>query len=333
MQAFEKLLEELKNQTGLEFSYRPATDGEEKEDIFADERKGVTCFFFQAQGKQYLGSLYGCSPAEYNYAVLLKRLIEKDSIGKTLSREEYLRSILQGKQPIGEMKKYVERYSVPDGACFCVCLRVERNLPETVEVLLQAVSAPGDYLCTLDENRIAFLKFDEAERYPSASEFALFLAQSVFEEVGVHPLIGVGDTVKRFAEIGDSFRQAAFALRMSSAFRIKGEVHTYKEFLLVKMLEEIPLSKRQEYMNEYLTDESKELLENEDMLNTAEEFFLNSLNVSETARKLFMHRNTLMYRLDKIERTTGLDIRKFSDAVSFRVLTLLYQLRKEEKGE
>ena len=62
------------------------------------------------------------------------------------------------------------------------------------------------------------------------------------------------------------------------------------------------------------------------MLGTAEEFLDNSLNVSETSRNLFMHRNTLMYRLDKIERMTGLNLRKFSDAVTFRIITILNRL-------
>ena len=72
--------------------------------------------------------------------------------------------------------------------------------------------------------------------------------------------------------------------------------------------------------------EARELLKDEDMVNTAEEFLENSLNVSETSRNLYMHRNTLMYRLDKIERVTGLNLRKFSDAVTFRVITILNRL-------
>ena len=62
------------------------------------------------------------------------------------------------------------------------------------------------------------------------------------------------------------------------------------------------------------------------MVNTAEEFLERSLNVSETSRTLYMHRNTLMYRLDKIERVTGLNLRKFSDAVTFRLIPILNKL-------
>ena len=71
---------------------------------------------------------------------------------------------------------------------------------------------------------------------------------------------------------------------------------------------------------------AREIFNDEEMINTAEEFLENSLNVSETSRKLYLHRNTLTYRLDKIERATGLNIRKFSDAVTFRLITILSRL-------
>ncbi len=83
-----------------------------------------------------------------------------------------------------------------------------------------------------------------------------------------------------------------------------------------------------EYLAELSDERSREVFEDEEMLNTAESFLQSSLNVSETSRNLYMHRNTLLYRLDKIEKITGLNIRSFSDAVSFRVLTILYRLLK-----
>ena len=92
------------------------------------------------------------------------------------------------------------------------------------------------------------------------------------------------------------------------------------------MLEEVPDLKLREYMEQFGTGDGSEVFEDEDMLSTAEEFLENSLNISETSRNLYMHRNTLMYRLDKIERITGLNIRKFSDAVTFRIITVLYKL-------
>ena len=69
--------------------------------------------------------------------------------------------------------------------------------------------------------------------------------------------------------------------------------------------------------------DDKEIFTDKEMTDTAEEFLDSSLNVSETARKLYLHRNTLIYRLDKIEKETGLNIRKFSDAITFRLITIL----------
>ena len=127
-------------------------------------------------------------------------------------------------------------------------------------------------------------------------------------------------------DISLSYSQAAGALRYAEVFSSRGNVHSYREYLLVRMLEDVPESKLMEYLGEMTDEGAKEIFEDADMLNTAEEFLQSSLNVSETSRNLFMHRNTLLYRLDKIEKATGLNIRQFPDAVSFRVLTVLYKL-------
>ena len=94
----------------------------------------------------------------------------------------------------------------------------------------------------------------------------------------------------------------------------------------MRMLEELPAARRAEFLAVLLDGEARELLKDEELAGTAEEFLGNDLNVSETARNLYMHRNTLMYRLDKLERLTGLNLRKFSDAVTFRVITILNRL-------
>jgi carbohydrate diacid regulator len=112
-------------------------------------------------------------------------------------------------------------------------------------------------------------------------------------------------------------------MRMSNAINSKGEVHSFKEYVLIRMLEDMPKAKINEYLEILMDTNAKEIFADEEMQNTAEEFLENSLNISETARKLYLHRNTLTYRLDKIERATGLNIRKFSDAVTFRLITIL----------
>ena len=115
---------------------------------------------------------------------------------------------------------------------------------------------------------------------------------------------------------------------MSLSLSSRGQVHSFKEFMLTKMLEDLPKYKLYEYLEMLMDANAREIFEDEEMVNTAEEFLDNSLNVSETSRKLYLHRNTLAYRLDKIEKNTGLNIRKFSDAVTFRLITILSKLVK-----
>ena len=85
------------------------------------------------------------------------------------------------------------------------------------------------------------------------------------------------------------------------------------------------LPRRNEYLELLLDSDAEDIFTDKEMIQTAEVFLENNLNVSETSRNLFLHRNTLTYRLDKIERQSGLDIRKFSDAVTFRLITVLFK--------
>ena len=173
----------------------------------------------------------------------------------------------------------------------------------------------------MSEEHCVLVKFVGAEdsEYRSTMDYAEFLVQSLKEELGIYAQAGVGATVRELKDVAMSYIGAENALRYADVFEMKGEVHSYREFLLVKMLEGIPEGKLSQYLAEMTDEHFKEIFEDEEMLTTVEAFLQSSLNVSETSRNLYMHRNTLLYRLDKIEKATGLNVRQFSDAVSFRV--------------
>ena len=247
---------------------------------------GKTSFRFAFGPKAYVGEIAGDTQVERNYALMLSALIENSAVQEA--------SLSKG--------EFLRNILLGD----CGAGKIQKyTIPQSC----------------------AFLKFvDDSMDYQSAYDYAVFLGQTLYEELGVQINIGVGTTVKNIYESMLSYQQAATTVRMSALFDNKGMVHTYREYVFIRMLEDLPEQRLGEYMSELIGDEAKEIFEDEDMMNTAEEFLQNSLNVSETSRNLYMHRNTLMYRLDKIERFTGLNIRKFSDAVSFRVLTILYKL-------
>ncbi len=287
-----------------------------------------TFFRFLFKGIGYVGALQGVGETERNYAALLPAYIESFAEKETeLTKTEYLKRILLGECSSIGMYKYASKYSVREAACYALAIRVPKMVTETVALIEQYVGNSLDTVVRMGEDECVLVKYvDQRENeYRSSVDYAEFLAQFIKEELGLGVTVGVGPTVREIKEIAHSYTRALTTLRYAETFAEEGGVHSYREFILVKMLEDVSEHKLAEYLSD-LTDENfREILEDEEMLSTAEEFLRSNLNVSETSRNLYMHRNTLLYRLDKIEKATGLNIRAFSDAVSFRVLTLIYQ--------
>jgi carbohydrate diacid regulator len=276
--------------------------------------------------------LDGCGETEKNYALLLPSYIEafaeKDS---ELPKTEQLKRILMGEYSSMGIYKYVTKYSVKKKPCFAVVLRIPKLMEEAIAALEQYGGNSLDTIVRISGDICVLVRFEEetTEESNSAVEYAEFLIQSLKEELGVDVQAGVGPTVCELKDIAASYASAENALRYADVFQIQGNVHFYRDFILMKMLEDVPESRLREYLSEISDERFKEVFEDEEMLATAEAFLQCSLNVSETSRRLYLHRNTLLYRLDKIEKATGLNIRLFSGAVSFRVLTVLYKLLKK----
>ena len=245
-----------------------------------------------------------------------------------LSKTEYLKSILKGECSTLGVYKYAMKYSVKDIGCFVLVLRVPKMMKEAVSVIEQYVGNSLDTVVQLSDDVCVLVKYvDKGENeYSSAVDYAEFLSQSLKEELGLHVEVGVGPMVRSVKEVVRSYTSAEDALRYADVFGEGGNVHSYREFVLVKILEEISEGRLGEYFADLTDERFMEIFEDEEMISTAEEFLRTSLNVSESSRNLYVHRNTLLYRLDKIESATGLNLREFSDAVSFRVLTLIYRL-------
>ncbi len=298
--------------------------------VFADEKNKYTLFSILYKGKTLVGKIDGSTKAEKNYAHLLKELAENFFFKETaLSQTDLFKAILLGEINKSQIVKHMHKFAIKDASAFVMLIDVdEGHLEETKNILIDCAETL-DVVVELD-GQIAFIKFieDESAEYQPPSEYAEFIKQSVYEEVGVNIKIAIGSTVKSVLELGQSFSQAVSAIRMSKMLSSKGEIHTFKEFVLIKMLEELPKHKLSENLQTLMDSSAKEIFSDEEMISTAEEFLESSLNTSETSRKLYLHRNTLIYRLDKIEKATGLNIRKFSDAITFRLITILSNLVK-----
>lgn len=338
-------LKNLKQKTGIEMDIYsgskeylyssgekiPFMPSAKQTDGYCDKKQNLTVFRFRYKKDYYFGVIRGASSVEHNYALLICGHLENSGVQEdSLPKADFLRGIVSGECSGMQIMKYMRKFSVPPVQCYVMCVVSEGAYAEEISDFLESYAINGlDTPVVFSDNCCVFVKYLAGEadmEYQSPADFAEIFVQSLFEETGVRVQVGVGGTVRSLSDAFQSYSQADGALKISKLFNSDSRVHSYKEFILFKMLEELPAAKINSYFDMLADEESRELLADEDMMHTAEEFLNNNLNVSETARKLYMHRNTLTYRLDKIARVTGLDIRNFGDAVTFRLNTLLYKI-------
>jgi carbohydrate diacid regulator len=144
--------------------------------------------------------------------------------------------------------------------------------------------------------------------------------------------IGIGMTAETMKDAAKSYREATMALRVGSIFENDQYVMRYDKLGLGRLIYQLPPTLCNMFLDEVFPKGAYEALDSETLL-TISKFFENNLNGSETSRRLFVHRNTLVYRLDKVQKITGLDLRSFDDAVLFKLAAMVRTyLEKQEKN-
>lgn len=155
-------------------------------------------------------------------------------------------------------------------------------------------------------------------------QFAEAVQETLMEEAVITTSVGIGEEKNTLAQLGESYTEARRAMEVGHIFASEASIHVFRRLMLERFLMNVPREESLHY-HALLFNRRTAKLFNDEMLQTIEMFFRKDLNLSDTARQLFIHRNTLVYRLDKVQRQTGLDLRHFDDAVTFKIL---YELKK-----
>lgn len=180
-----------------------------------------------------------------------------------------------------------------------------------------------DFVINVNETDIALVKEVRANIEPKDLEkLAQSIADSLGTEYYARTLVGIGTAVTGIKDLARSFKEAQVALEVGKVFDTEKNIVSYDNLGIARLIYQLPNKLCDMFLKEVFKRGSIETLDQETLF-TIQRFFENNLNVSETSRKLFVHRNTLVYRLEKIRKLTGLDLREFDDAIVFKVALMV----------
>ena len=180
-----------------------------------------------------------------------------------------------------------------------------------------------DFVFNISENNIILVKETKAAIEPKDLEkLARSISDTLGSEFYTQVSIGIGTSVVGIKELARSFKEAQVALEVGKVFDTEKTIITYDNLGIARLIYQLPTTLCEMFLREVFKKGSIESLDHETLF-TIQKFFENNLNVSETSRKLFVHRNTLVYRLEKIKKLTGLDLREFDHAIIFKVALMV----------
>ncbi|HIS56789.1 MAG: PucR family transcriptional regulator [Lachnospiraceae bacterium] len=200
------------------------------------------------------------------------------------------------------------------------------NALETVRSLFSAKTK--DFITAVDEKNIILVKELKAtETYEDMQKTASVIVDMLNTEAMSQVHVAYGTIVNEIKEVSRSYKEAKMALDVGKIFYSDQNVVAYSNLGIGRLIYQLPLPLCRMFIKEIFEGRSPDDFD-EETLTTINKFFENSLNVSETSRQLYIHRNTLVYRLDKLQKSTGLDLRVFEDAITFKIALMVVKYMK-----
>ncbi len=181
----------------------------------------------------------------------------------------------------------------------------------------------NDFVTAVDETNVIIVReIEEKEGYDELNKLAQAVLSNIDPEKSKDYHIAIGTIVGDIKEVSRSYKEAKMALEVGKIFFADRNIVTYSTLGIGRLIYQLPISLCKMFIREIFDNKSPDDFD-EETLTTINKFFANSLNVSETSRQLYIHRNTLVYRLDKLQKNTGLDLRVFEDAITLKIALMV----------
>jgi carbohydrate diacid regulator len=180
-----------------------------------------------------------------------------------------------------------------------------------------------DFVLSVSETDIVVIKeLTNPDDTAEVMSIAEMIEKTLREQLQVKCVVGISTTARHLRELADRYKEAQVAIDVGRVFDTEKSIINYENLGLGRIIYQLPTTLCEMFLQEVFKKNPIESLD-EDTLETINKFFENNLNVSETSRKLYVHRNTLVYRLEKIKKLTGLDLREFDHAIVFKVAMMV----------
>lgn len=180
-----------------------------------------------------------------------------------------------------------------------------------------------DFVLSVNETDVAVIKqVTVATTDEELERIARGIEDTLKNELFVKTVIGIGTIAEHLRELADSYKEAQTAIDVGKVFDTEKSIINYENLGIGRLIYQLPTTLCEIFLSEVFKKSAIDSLDQETLF-TINKFFENNLNVSETSRKLFVHRNTLVYRLEKIKKLTGLDLRQFDHAIVFKVALMV----------
>lgn len=351
-QILQNTLEGLKNITRTDLSVMDvegqilATTSEGAE-AFVDTAKGFVespadsqtvgdCHYFkiyEEQQLEYVLLSYGESEDAYmigkitcfqiqNLLVAYRERFDKDNFIKNLLLDNLLLVDIYNRAKKLHIETEVKR------VVFIVELNRDREGNELEKIRSIFEGKSRDFVTAVDEKNIIVVKeVAPKEKYEDLSKTAEVILGLFRKKMDKNIHVAYGTIVSDIKEVSRSYKEARMALDVGKIFFEEKHIIAYSQLGIGRLIYQLPIPLCKMFIKEIFDGKSPDDFD-EETLTTIDKFFENSLNVSETARQLYIHRNTLVYRLDKIQKTTGLDLRVFEDAITFQIALMVVKYMK-----
>lgn len=251
------------------------------------------------------------------------------------NKADFLKSLMTEGIPSYDVGDRAARLHIDPEEKRVLFLLEARTIDDTLTEILKNLfpSRSKTYLVPMSENRIAVLRpLKSGETTDSMRQIARTIVDTLNMEALTHVQLSYSSVIDTLADLSSAFRETSLALQVGKLFYSEQTVFPYNELGIGRLIYQLPVSICERFLEEIFGKEIPEAFDDETTA-TINRFFQNNLNIAETSRQLHMHRNTLIYRLEQIQKRTGLDLRTFEDAMTFKIATMVINYLHTERNQ